>query len=98
MDHPCFDQTYAHDRLAPPSLAVVPPHWSEIRVSCRVYIAFWSTDNNLRFFWSIPTLVNMKPALMLFANRSFAFNLYDFHLEGISAKELAVAYSCLCFG
>jgi hypothetical protein len=39
----------------------------------------------------------MNPALMLLANRSFAFNLYDLHLEGISVKELAVTYSMPVF-
>jgi hypothetical protein len=35
----------------------------------------------------------MNPAIMLLANHSLAFHLYDFQLEGISAKELATAYS-----
>jgi hypothetical protein len=35
----------------------------------------------------------MNPAAMALANKSLAFSLYDFHLEGLSAKELAVAYS-----
>jgi len=35
----------------------------------------------------------MKPAFMIVANKSLAFSLYDFHLEGISAKELAADYS-----
>lgn len=30
---------------------------------------------------------------MVLANRSLAFSLYDFYLEGISAEELAAAYS-----
>jgi hypothetical protein len=36
----------------------------------------------------------MHLALKIFANRSLAFHLYDFHLDGISAKELATAH-CL---
>jgi hypothetical protein len=35
----------------------------------------------------------MNPAVALRANKSFAFHLYDFHLEGVSTKELASAYS-----
>jgi hypothetical protein len=35
----------------------------------------------------------MNPAIMLLANSSFALSLYDFHLEGTSASELAKAYS-----
>ena len=30
---------------------------------------------------------------MILANKSLAFSLYDFHLEGVSAKELAADYS-----
>lgn len=30
---------------------------------------------------------------MLLANKSLAFGLYDFHLQGVSANELASAYS-----
>jgi hypothetical protein len=35
----------------------------------------------------------MNPGLMLLANSSFPVSLYDFHLDGISARELATAYS-----
>jgi hypothetical protein len=35
----------------------------------------------------------MNPAVMALANRSFDFHLYDFHLEGVSLKELAVNHS-----
>ena len=35
----------------------------------------------------------MNPGLKLLANKSFALHLYDFHLEGVSTKELAHAYS-----
>jgi hypothetical protein len=35
----------------------------------------------------------MNPAIAIIANRSFAFHLYDFHFDGISAKEMASAYS-----
>jgi hypothetical protein len=35
----------------------------------------------------------MNPAVVIIANRSFAFHLYDFHFDGVSAKELASAYS-----
>ena len=35
----------------------------------------------------------MNPGLMLLANSSFPVSLYDFHLDGISARELANAYS-----
>jgi hypothetical protein len=34
----------------------------------------------------------MSPALALLANKSLPFSLYDFHLSGVSAKELAQAY------
>jgi hypothetical protein len=37
--------------------------------------------------------LSMNPGVMTMANRSFAFHLYDFNLEGISAKELAYAHS-----
>lgn len=35
----------------------------------------------------------MNPAVMVLANCSLAFSLYDFNLEGVSARELAAAYS-----
>lgn len=35
----------------------------------------------------------MNAPVMLLANKSLAFSLYDFHLEGVPAKELATAYS-----
>jgi hypothetical protein len=35
----------------------------------------------------------MDPAIMHLANKSLAFSLYEFHLEGVSAGELAAAYS-----
>ena len=35
----------------------------------------------------------MNPAVMVLANKSLAFSLYDFHLSGVSASELAVAHS-----
>jgi hypothetical protein len=35
----------------------------------------------------------MNPGVKLLANKSFGFSLYDFHLEGVSAAELATAYS-----
>jgi hypothetical protein len=35
----------------------------------------------------------MNPAVMALANKSLAFSLYDLHLEGVSAKKLAAAYS-----
>jgi len=35
----------------------------------------------------------MNPAVMLLANRSFRFHLYEFHLSGVSAAELAAAHS-----
>jgi hypothetical protein len=34
----------------------------------------------------------MNPALALLANKSLPFSLYDFHLSGVSAKELAQTY------
>jgi len=34
----------------------------------------------------------MNPAVVLLANQSLPFSLYDFHLNGVSAQELAVAY------
>jgi hypothetical protein len=39
----------------------------------------------------------MNPAFMVLANRSFAFHLYDLHLEGLTVKELAKAYSMPVF-
>ena len=36
---------------------------------------------------------SMNPSVMALANKSLVFSLYDFHLEGLSAKELAAAYS-----
>ena len=35
----------------------------------------------------------MSPAAMVLANKSLAFSLYDFHLNGVSASELAAAHS-----
>jgi hypothetical protein len=35
----------------------------------------------------------MNPGVKLLANRSFGLSLYDFHLEGVSAKELAERHS-----
>ena len=35
----------------------------------------------------------MNPVVTVMANRSLAFSFYDFYLEGLSAKELAAAYS-----
>ena len=35
----------------------------------------------------------MNPAVMVLANRSVPFWLYDFNLAGVSAQELASAYS-----
>jgi hypothetical protein len=35
----------------------------------------------------------MNPAVMVLANRSLAFSLYDFYLEGVSVEELAAAHS-----
>lgn len=35
----------------------------------------------------------MNPAVMVLANTSLAFSLYDFYLEGVSVEELAAAYS-----
>jgi hypothetical protein len=37
----------------------------------------------------------MHPGVALLANRSLAFSLYEFNLEGFSAKELASSYSLL---
>jgi hypothetical protein len=34
----------------------------------------------------------MNPALMVHANRSLAFCLYDFHLNGVLVEKLAAAY------
>jgi hypothetical protein len=39
----------------------------------------------------------MNPAFMVLANHSFGFNLYDLHLEGLTVKELAKAYSMPVF-
>ncbi len=35
----------------------------------------------------------MHPAVALLANRSLAFSLYEFNLDGFSPKELASVYS-----
>jgi hypothetical protein len=35
----------------------------------------------------------MNPALSILANNSLPFSLYDFHLSGLSARELADAHS-----
>jgi hypothetical protein len=35
----------------------------------------------------------MNPAVMVLANRSVPFWLYDLNLAGVSAQELATAYS-----
>jgi hypothetical protein len=35
----------------------------------------------------------MNAAVTVLANRSLAFSLYDFYLEGVSVEELAAAYS-----
>jgi hypothetical protein len=35
----------------------------------------------------------MHPAVVLLANRSLAFSLYEFNLEGFSTHELASTYS-----
>lgn len=34
----------------------------------------------------------MSPALSILANKSLPFSLYDFHLNGVSSRELAEAY------
>jgi hypothetical protein len=34
----------------------------------------------------------MNPALMVHANKSLAFCLYDFHLNGVPVEKLAAAY------
>jgi hypothetical protein len=39
----------------------------------------------------------MNPAFMVVANQSFAFHLYDLHLEGLGVTELAKAYSMPAF-
>ncbi len=36
---------------------------------------------------------SMHPAIALLGNRSVTFALYDYHLRGVSARELATAYS-----
>jgi hypothetical protein len=35
----------------------------------------------------------MHPGVVLLANRSLAFSLYDYNLHGVSSKELASTYS-----
>jgi hypothetical protein len=35
----------------------------------------------------------MHPAVALLADRSLAFSLYDFHVQGVSPQELASTYS-----
>lgn len=42
---------------------------------------------------SQPHPKSVNPAIMLLANESLAFSLYDFSLEGVPAEELATAYS-----
>ena len=34
----------------------------------------------------------MNPAVMFYANKSLPFSLYDFHLAGVPAQELAAAH------
>ena len=47
----------------------------------------------LRSSIACPHPSGMNPGVALFANRSFAFSLYEFNLAGVSAKELAASYS-----
>ena len=47
----------------------------------------------LRFFLNARHVSDMNPAVMVVANKSLAFSLYDFYLEGVSAQELAAAYA-----
>jgi hypothetical protein len=47
----------------------------------------------LRILSAAADFRHMNPGLMLLANSSFPVSLYDFHLDGISARELAKAYS-----
>jgi hypothetical protein len=35
----------------------------------------------------------MNPAFLVHANRSLAFSLYDFHLNGVPVAKLAAAYA-----
>ena len=35
----------------------------------------------------------MQPVIVLLANKSPIFSLYDFHLQGVPVKTLATAYS-----
>jgi hypothetical protein len=35
----------------------------------------------------------MNPPMIAHANKSLAFSLYDFHLNGVSIEKLAAAYS-----
>jgi hypothetical protein len=35
----------------------------------------------------------MNPPMIVHANKSLAFSLYDFHLNGVSVEKLAAAYS-----
>ncbi len=45
------------------------------------------------FVEALHVVNDMNPGVKLLANRSFSFSLYDFHLEGVSAADLATAYS-----
>ena len=47
----------------------------------------------LRFFLNARHVSDMNPAVMVVANKSLAFSLYDFYLEGVSTEELAAAYA-----
>lgn len=47
----------------------------------------------MRLFLNAFHLRDMNPGVKLLANKCFGFSLYDFHLEGVSAAELASAYS-----
>jgi hypothetical protein len=51
------------------------------------------TVGAMRASASQPHPKSVNPAVMLLANKSLAFSLYDFNLEGISVEELATAYS-----
>jgi hypothetical protein len=47
----------------------------------------------MRVFLGGLHLSGMNPAVMFYANKSLPFSLYDFHLAGVPARELAAAHS-----
>lgn len=71
--------------------------WDGICLTVESTPRFSKTPKYAETFLILYHLVSMNPAFMVVANQSFSFNLYDLHLEGLTAKELAKAYSIALF-